>query len=136
MPNCYNLHGEFVDGATGQGGITSKSTGLLHKWDDAKNPFWRARLEENPYQLEHDHLFEAIRQDLPYDEATRGAKSTLTAILGRMATYSGQLVTWEDALNSEVVLGTEALTFDAPAPLQPGDDDAYETKIPGAKGIY
>jgi myo-inositol 2-dehydrogenase/D-chiro-inositol 1-dehydrogenase len=136
MPNCYNLHGEYVDGASGTGGITSKSTGLLKKWDAQDKPFWRARLEENPYQLEHDHLFEAIRNDLPYDEATRGAKSTLTAILGRMATYSGQLVTWEDALNSEVVLGTEALEFDAPAPLELGEDGSYEVKLPGAAGIF
>lgn len=136
MPNCYNLHAEYVDGSTGQGGITSKSTGLLHKWGEAKSPFWRTRLEKNPYQLEHDHFFAAIRKDLPYDEATRGANSTLTAILGRMASYSGQKVTWDEALNSEVVLGTEALSFDAPAPTNPGPDKHYEIKVPGSEGIF
>ena len=44
----------------------------------------------NAYQAEHDALFDAIRNDKPYNEAEYGATSTMTAILGRMATYSGQ----------------------------------------------
>jgi len=51
-----------------------------------------------------------------------GAKSTLTAIMGRMATYSGQIVTWEDALNSKLNLMPERLAFDAEAPVQPDAD--------------
>jgi predicted dehydrogenase len=63
---------------------------------------WEKRYErgENPYQKEHDDFFNAIRHDLPYDETEYGAKSTLTAIMGRMAAYSGKIVEWDAALNS------------------------------------
>ena len=56
-----------------------------------------------PYQQEHDDLFAAIRGGQPYNEARYGAESTLTAIMGRMATYTGKVVTWDQALASEVV---------------------------------
>ena len=59
---------------------------------------------ENPYQQEHDDFFHAIRHDLPYNEADYGAKSTLTAIMGRMAAYSGKIVEWDAALNSNFSL--------------------------------
>ena len=57
--------------------------------------------ERNPYQVEHDDLFHAIRNDLPYNESEYGAHSTLTAIMGRMATYSGKEIDWDKALNSK-----------------------------------
>jgi hypothetical protein len=44
-------------------------------------------------QIEHDRLFDAIRNDRPHNEAVYGAESTMTAILGRMAAYSGKMVT-------------------------------------------
>ena len=53
-----------------------------------------------------------------------------------MATYSGKVVTWDQAINSEVVLGTDAERFDAPAPIQPGDDNNYPVYAPGSDGIF
>jgi hypothetical protein len=56
----------------------------------------------DPYQQEHDDLFAAIRNDTPYNEAENGAHSSMTSILGRMATYSGKEIAWEDAINSNI----------------------------------
>ncbi|NIO01261.1 MAG: gfo/Idh/MocA family oxidoreductase, partial [Candidatus Latescibacteria bacterium] len=55
----------------------------------------------NPYHQEHQDLINSIRSVQPINEARQLAESTLTAIMGREATYSGQIIEWEDALNSK-----------------------------------
>ena len=85
----------------------------------------------NPYQIEHDALFDAILNDKPYNEAVYGATSTMTAILGRMATYSGQVVTWDEAINSERSLFPEKLAWDAEPPILPDENFRYPVAIPG-----
>ena len=56
------------------------------------------------YQYEHDLLFDAIRNDKPYNETERCAKTSLTCIMGRMACESGKKVTWDEALASNIEL--------------------------------
>ncbi len=87
----------------------------------------------NPYQVEHDLLFEAIRQDKPYNETERSAKSCMTAILGRMAAESGKLITWEEALASDLVLapGLAEMDYDSPAPVKADKDGRYPIAVPG-----
>ncbi len=68
---------------------------------------------KDAYQQEHDDLFDAIRNDQPYNEAEYGGLSTMTAILGRMCTYSGQQIEWDDALNSKVELLPKTFGWDA-----------------------
>ena len=71
----------------------------------------------NPYVLEHKALVDSIRAGKPINEARQVAESTLCAILGREAAYTGQEVTWEQALNSSTTLGPESHSFgDAPTP--------------------
>ena len=60
--------------------------------------------QTNPYLQEHIDLQNAIRTSSPLNEGERVAKSTLVAIMGRMAAYSGKDVTWEQALTSDEVL--------------------------------
>jgi predicted dehydrogenase len=82
---------------------------------------WRFR-DEKPrdmYQTEHDELFASIRSGQPINDGEWMAHSTLLAIMGRMAAYTGQVVTWEQALNSEEKLGPEALAWDASIPVPP-----------------
>ncbi len=87
--------------------------------------------QNNAYQLEHDALFAAIRNDTPYNEAEYGALSTMTGILGRMATYSGQIVKWDEALQSTTTLTTDAEDWHADAPIQPHSDGRYAIAVPG-----
>jgi predicted dehydrogenase len=85
------------------------------------------------YQREHDLLFEAIRQDRPYNETERCAHAALTGILGRMAAESGQMITWEQALAStlEQAPGLDTLTMESPAPVLPDAQGRYPIAMPG-----
>jgi predicted dehydrogenase len=77
----------------------------------------------NPYVEEHKHLLEAIRGGAYINEGVQVAESTLTAIMGRMAGYTGKEVTWEQALNSNVSLMPEKLEFgplEVPPVAMPG----------------
>jgi predicted dehydrogenase len=65
----------------------------------------------NPYVVEHTHLYEAIRSGNRINETRQVAESTMTAILGRMAAYTGQEVTWEQAMNSKEKLMPDQLAF-------------------------
>jgi hypothetical protein len=87
----------------------------------------------NHYQVEHDLLFDAIRNDKPWNETERCAKTCMTAIMGRMACESGRAVTFEEALNSNLELapGLENLTLDSPAPVMPDAQGQYPIAKPG-----
>ncbi|MEM9527443.1 MAG: dehydrogenase, partial [Bacteroidota bacterium] len=90
------------------------------------------RKDPNPYQLEHDLLFAAIAKgDYKFADAENGAKSTMTAILGRMATYSGQIISWDDAINSNLDLSPKKYAFDAEAPVLPLASGYYPIPVPG-----
>ncbi|MFM1775482.1 MAG: hypothetical protein RJA53_1092 [Bacteroidota bacterium] len=88
--------------------------------------------ERNPYQTEHDELFAAIAKgEYKYADAENGAYSTMTSILGRMATYSGQVIDWDKAINSGLNLHPSVYAFDAAAPVNPGPDGFYPVPVPG-----
>jgi predicted dehydrogenase len=75
---------------------------------------------ENPYYQEHRNLVNSIRGDGPkYHEARQVCDSTLTGIMGRTAAYTGKRVTWDEALNDELVIVPEAWSFDAEYPVRP-----------------
>jgi myo-inositol 2-dehydrogenase/D-chiro-inositol 1-dehydrogenase len=94
---------------------------------------WQLKTErgENPYQVEHDDFFEAIRKDLPYDESDYGAKSTMTAIMGRMAAYSGKIIEWDAAFSSNMTLAPEIRSLSDPAPVLPGPGGLYPIAVAG-----
>jgi len=74
----------------------------------------------NPYVQEHIDLVKSIRGTGPYlNEGVRVAHSTLTAIMGRMSAYTGELVTFEGALNSDLSIVPEPLEFGRAIPLGP-----------------
>ena len=69
----------------------------------------------NMYQAEHDEMFAAIRSGKPINNGLYAARSTLLAIMGRMAAYTGEVITWEKALNSKEILAPARYAWgDAP----------------------
>jgi len=69
------------------------------------------------YQTEHDELFASIRKSQPINNGEYMARSTLLAIMGRMAAYTGQQITWEMALNSKEDLSPTEYNWHAAPPL-------------------
>jgi predicted dehydrogenase len=91
----------------------------------------RGRGDTNPYKQEHVDLLESIAAGKPFNEAEQGAKSSMTAILGRMCTYSGQELTWDQALNSGISIMPKEYAFDATPPVLPDKDGNYRRAMPG-----
>ena len=89
----------------------------------------------SPYQQEHDVLFDAIRNDRPHNEAEYGALSTMTAIMGRLATYSGNVIRWDEAMRSDIRLTTDAEQWDAEPPVLPNEEGEYPVAVPGVTKV-
>ncbi len=128
QPGTMSRVTEVFQGSKGSaprpGVLVSRSGQEIMKHDDRNDP--------NPYQVEHDELFDAIAKgEYRYHDAENGAYATMTAILGRMATYSGNIIEWNDALNSEMSLMPTNFAWDAQAPVLPGPDGMYACAIPG-----
>ena len=114
---CTKGRGELFDG----------------RWSLTGETPWRFQSKQarDRYQQEHDDLFDAIRNDKPYNEAEYGAHSTMTAIFGRMATYSGKVVEWDKAINSELSYFPDELAWDAEPKSHPNSDGWYNHPVPG-----
>lgn len=103
--NCKVMVGEFVQGSGGN----SNCAGII---TPSKSGAWRYRKAGGaPYQLEHADLISSIRSGNPINEAQNVAESTMTAIIGREACYSGQEITWDDAMKSATRLGPKEYKF-------------------------
>ena len=76
-------------------------------------------------------MFAALRRGEVYNEADYGAKSTFTSILGRMATYSGKIVRWDEALANGEDLSPAAYDFSATPPVVPDENGFYPVPVPG-----
>lgn len=95
------------------------------------------KTENNGYQNEHVELFAAIAKgEYKFADAENGAKSTMTSILGRMATYSGQVVEWDKALNCGLNLQPSAYTWDTLPKSLPDADGKYKIAAPGVTRFY
>lgn len=79
-----------------------------------------------------DELFAAIAKgEYKFADAENGAKSTMTSILGRMATYSGQVIEWDKAINSNINIMPAKFDFDAMPPVLPDANGLYPVAVPG-----
>ena len=132
IPGCHNRVAEIVEGTKGHAELDSVRCSLM----SGSDTIWQSeRGGKNPYQVENDVLYHAIRNNLPHNEAETGALSTMTAILGRMATYSGQVIEWDKALASELRLTTDAEDWMSDAPVQPLEDGGYRIAAPGKSKV-
>jgi predicted dehydrogenase len=129
---CWDSVSEHAHGTLGVADVSAARIASQGGWE------WRHRSGEegvDPYQAEHDALFAAIRNGTSHDEAENGANATMTAILGRMATYSGRSLKWDEALASNVRLAPERLDWDAPPRSLPDAAGRYPHAIPGVTPV-
>ncbi|MEH6593314.1 MAG: Gfo/Idh/MocA family oxidoreductase [Halioglobus sp.] len=133
QPGCANMveerfqttAGSIYTSGSNEGILTSRSQGQLYKHSGMFDP--------SPYQTEHDKLFASIRSGGVINNADYGARSTMTAIMGRMATYSGQRIEWDEALASKRRLMPESkdLRWDSKPPTLPDTEGNYPIPEPG-----
>ena len=137
MDNCWGFFGDIIHGAKGSAvlgeGIPQPRIFKGHK-QTPDSTIWQYQGPRcDAYQAEHDLFFEAIRQDKPYNEAERSAYAAMAGILGRMAAESGQMVTWEQAMASDLELapGLDNYTMDSDPPVKPDIQGRYPVAMPG-----
>jgi myo-inositol 2-dehydrogenase/D-chiro-inositol 1-dehydrogenase len=133
QPECWKSVTEHAHGTKGYCDISGHRTTPLQGGEG-----WHIKADRSekidPYQIEHDDLAKAIRENQPYNEAEYGAHSTMTSLLGRMASYSGQIVRWDDAINAQVSIMPEKFAWDATPPSVPNAEGRYSIPMPGEKG--
>ncbi len=112
---CYTDNSDYLFGSEGMGIIPGWNDPLIRGKQN-----WRYRgPKANMYQVEHDELFASIRNGKPINDGDAMAHSTMMAIMGRMAAYTGREVTWEEACNSQVRWVPEKLDWNMKLPVAP-----------------
>nr|WP_121273800.1 Gfo/Idh/MocA family oxidoreductase [Pedobacter schmidteae] len=123
---------ETFQGTKGRVYLSAGNQAIL--WDHKGQQMYNhpGKGNPNPYQTEHDELFEAIsKNQYKFWDAERAAKSCMTAIIGRYATYSGQVIKWDDALNANNSLFPDQLSWNANPKLMPDANGLYPIPTPG-----
>lgn len=139
VPNCYNHFSTYIHGSKRAAQFSGAiHAGTVRIFKDQRiaddNVLWEAPKESlTPWQAEWVALLDAIRNDNPHNEAERAALSNLAAIIGRAAIHSGQIVTWEDARNSQFQFcaNIDQMTAESPPPVQADERGFYPVPIPG-----
>ena len=123
---------ESFQGTKGKVYLSANNSGKL--WDHKGNEIYNHNTKgnANPYQTEHDELFEAIsKREYKFWDAERVAKSCFTSIIGRYATYSGEVIKWDEALKADNSLFPDELSWDAKPKLLPDANGLYPVARPG-----
>jgi len=111
---CANDNSATIFGTKGDGRVLGFG-GV--PWIKGEKPWNYQGPRPNMFQVEHDELFASIRSGQPINNGARMANTTLAAIMGRMAAYTGQEITWDMALNSKESLVPDKLTWKTPIPV-------------------
>ncbi|MGQ9574157.1 MAG: Gfo/Idh/MocA family protein [Thermoguttaceae bacterium] len=128
IPGTWGHVGEGVHGTKGE----SNCDGWI-KGDQE----WQFRGRgPNAMVQEHKDLIDAIRSGAAYNEGWHGANSSMTAVLGRMATYSGQVVRWDEAVAKGPTEFPKTLAWDAEPPVKPDENGDYPIPMPGVYKAY
>jgi predicted dehydrogenase len=128
IPGCWNSVSEFAHGTNGWADIGGGK--IYNKKNEV---VWKSPAGENGWAQEHVDLFAQIRKGEIPNEGDYGATSSMTSIMGRMATYTGKLLKWDQCLNSQIGLANfDAIdSFDDEAPIKPDEKGRYWIPTPG-----
>ena len=128
IKGCWNNVSEHAHGTKGTVDISGAKI-----YDSAGKMTFQSKGARGGHQQEHHDLFASLRKGEIPNEGEYGAKSTMTSIFGRMATYSGKEITWDQAINSKLSLANVDMmaSMDDTAPVQPDGDGRYAIPVPG-----
>lgn len=124
-PGCYNNNSSLILGTKGKAVVTG-----CRIWGE-NNWHWEGQC--NPYQIEHNVLFNAIRSDDPFNSGEYMVRSTMIGVMGQISCYTGKEVTWEQMNQSDFYYPPkpEECRDDMEPPTRPGPDGAYPVPKPG-----
>lgn len=115
IEGCYNENADYIMGTKG---VCTIGRGPIPRIEGQET--WQFEGQKvDMYQAEHDALFASIRNNKPINDGERQATSTLLGIMGRMAAYTGQSITWDQAMNSQERLFPEKLEWEMSLPVAP-----------------
>jgi predicted dehydrogenase len=123
MKGCWSNVSEAAIGTKG----TSNCSGHI----DGENEWRFTGKGVSGHQQEQTDLIATLRAGERYNEGFYGATSSMTAVLGRLATYSGKVVKWDDAVEKGFSEFPERLAWDAPAPVEKNAEGDYPIPVPG-----
>src|SRR5262245_41881368 len=112
---CYNENSDYLLGSDGTCTIGRGPNPRI----EGKNTWAFSGQEYNMYQREHDVLFAAIRKGVAQNDGKRMATSTMLGIMGRMAAYTGQQITWDQAMNSQDKLVPDTIDWNGSLDVRP-----------------
>jgi predicted dehydrogenase len=112
---CYNENSDYMLGTDGACTIGRGPAPRI----EGKTNWTFSGQQYDMYQKEHDLLFASIRKGQPMNDGKRMATSTLLALMGRMAAYTGQQVTWDQAMNSQEKLFPDHLDWKGSLEVKP-----------------
>jgi predicted dehydrogenase len=124
QPGCYSEVSDIVLGTKGRAHLMKNRIEGQTNWR-YKGP------KTNPYQIEQDELFASIRSGKPINNGRYMAQSTMTGILGQIASYTGQKVSWDRAMTAGNVFGPAECYFSMEPPVKPDAKGRYLVATPG-----
>jgi len=128
IPGCWDSFSEHAYGTKGHIDIDGHGNARLQVTGQEPR-VWRR--DTIGHQVEMDVLFDAVANGKEFNNGDIGATATMTAVLGRMATYSGKVVKWEDAMNSQLDTFPKDLSWDADPGPKPDEHGNYPCAVPG-----
>jgi predicted dehydrogenase len=139
MNGCWSTYSDYAHGSNGSAvimerlGVPKPRIYKSHNMVPSDLVWEYGRKDCNPYHAEWQVLLDAVRQNKPHNEARRAGEGNVAALMGRMAAHTGQYITWDQALNSDVQLveDVDNMTFDTAAPIHEGPDGIYPAPQPG-----
>lgn len=122
---CYDEYSSIVHGTKGKASIMG-----CRIWGETN---WRSQANGDPYQIEHNKLFAAIRSGEPINNGDYMVRSTMIAVMGQISCYTGKEITWEQINNSDFYYPPkpEDCKDDMEPPVKPAPDGSYPVYIPG-----
>lgn len=135
QPGTVSNVSESFMGTKGKIYLDSQNKGVMTGYDGTMIYEHQGLEDPNPYQTEHDVLFANLREGKVINDAEHAAHTTMSAILGRMATYSGQLITYEEALKRGKNLMSDSYSWDTLPKVLPNEMGEYPVAVPGVTQV-
>jgi hypothetical protein len=122
QPECYNDTNDYIFGTKGR-------CNLLNYTIEGETNWRYDQPRQNMYDIEHAELFASIRAGKPINNGDYMCLSSALAVAAQIACYSGQMILWDDLLNSKRSFSLPSYGWDVEPPVKPGPDGRYPTAM-------